>query len=157
MAEENKFKNQQHLLALLFASCFCLAAVLELCGLPILPSEAIAAICAGAIAVSVRKKRLQKLQSIQGQLQSAVDRAAGLEKIAEIQRKLDDNLDYLRRLVEAHGEPNIQDGALYFGNVKVGEDDSIVDRVRAEYGGGATIFPATFVFLRISKGLTVAA
>jgi hypothetical protein len=140
MDRRNLFKNCQLLLVLLFSACFCLAALLEFCGLPALLSEASAAACAAAIAISTWRKRMRQLLSIQGQLRSAVDRAVGMEKIAETQRKLDDNLDCLRRLVEAHGDPHVRDGVLYFGNLKIGGDDTIVDAVRVEYGGGATIF-----------------
>jgi hypothetical protein len=140
MDRRNTFKNHQLLLVFLCLSCFCLAPLLEVCGLQVLLAEVFSASCAGAIAIAIGRKWSRRLGRIQAHLRSAVDQAVGLEKIAETQRKLDDNLDFLRDLVYAHGDPNMRDGVLHFGNLKLGADDAIVDSVRSEYGGAATLF-----------------
>ena len=73
-------------------------------------------------------------------LQNAVDRAADMEAIATTQSKLDRNISRLRELVYGKGDPKIINGILYFGDLEIGTDDSIVDQVREELGGAATIF-----------------
>ena len=140
MNRRNTFTNHQLLLVFLCLSCFCIAPLLEVFGVQVLLAEVVSASCAGAIAIAIGRKWSRSLGRIQAHLRSAVDRAVRLEKIAETQRKLDDNLDFLRGLAYAHGDPNMRDGVLHFGNLKLGADDTIVDSVRSEYGGAATLF-----------------
>ena len=146
----NTYVNHQLLLVVLCTSCFCLTPVLAAWGQQIWLAEALSVGCAGAIAVAVRRKWWRPLVRIQDHLRSAVDRAMVLEKIAETQRKLDDNLDFFRGLVYAYGSPNMRDGALHFGDVRLGTDDTLVDSVRSEYGGAATLFSGD---IRISTNI----
>ena len=146
----NTYVNHQILLVFLCASCFCLPLLLEACGHQVWLAEALSVGCAGVIAIVIRRRWWPPLVRIQNHLRSAVDRAVVLEKIAETQCKLDDNLDFLRNLVYAHGNPNMRDGVLHFGNLKLGADDSLVDSVRSEYGGAATLFAGN---IRVSTNI----
>ncbi|MDR3463439.1 MAG: methyl-accepting chemotaxis protein [Beijerinckiaceae bacterium] len=146
----NTYVNNQLLLVVLCASSFCLAPILATWGPDIWLAEALSVGCVALVAVVFLRKWWRPLVRIEDHLRSAVDRAVALEKIAETQRKLDDNLDFLRGLVYAHGNPNMRAGVLYFGDLKLGTDDTFVDRVRSEYGGAATVFAGD---IRISTNI----
>lgn len=100
-----------------------------------------AAYLAAATSYAFLRKRAPAPQSqLHSRLREVVRKALELESIFEIQRKLDDNLTFLRELVYGHGDPLLKDGSLFFGDLRVGDDDAIVDQVQAKHGGAATIF-----------------
>ena len=93
-----------------------------------------------SIAVLLEQHVGKPSDHLYGRLRRLVRHAMDRESIAETQRKLDDNLSCLRDLVYGHGDPHLVGGHLYFGNLRIGGDDTIVDQVQAQFGGAATIF-----------------
>ncbi len=73
-------------------------------------------------------------------LAAVVKRAAEHERIMLAQNALAQNIDQLRSLVEAHGEPRLEREILWFGSRRINDDVEIVDQVKAKFGGAATIF-----------------
>jgi methyl-accepting chemotaxis protein len=59
---------------------------------------------------------------------------------SQAQNSLDHNGTLLRQALYSLGDPRIVDGRLYFGETLVNGDEAIVDRIRDEGGGTATIF-----------------
>ena len=82
----------------------------------------------------------RSIVSIHDQLRQIVGRAIDMEAIAATQVSLDANLSRFRELLYAYGDPKGIDGALFFGDLKLGSDNALVDQVREELGGAATIF-----------------
>jgi methyl-accepting chemotaxis protein len=56
------------------------------------------------------------------------------------QNGLDQNLDLLRLTLYSLGPPRLEGDRLYFGNTLVNGDNSVVDAVKARFGGAVTIF-----------------
>ena len=63
-----------------------------------------------------------------------------LAQATKAQADLDANLSALREALAARGEPARIGDRLYFGDKLINDDVEIVDHVRREHGGAATIF-----------------
>ncbi|MGC9269703.1 methyl-accepting chemotaxis protein [Acidiphilium sp.] len=81
-----------------------------------------------------------RLAPVCDHLAAVVERAAEHERTMLAQNALAQNIDMLRSLVEAHGEPRLEGEVLWFGNRRINGDFEIVDQVKAKFGGAATIF-----------------
>lgn len=106
----------------------------------IFPYLVAAPFAVGAASLLTVRGFLGPLNRFIGELQAALLKARELELRAEMQRSLDLNLNYLRDIAYRHGDPHIVNDRLFFGDFEVGIDHSLVDEVRAKFGGAATIF-----------------
>ncbi len=87
-----------------------------------------------------RRRQRQVGPSALDALSCAMREAAELEVWANAQFKLTENLALLRRLVFARGKPALVEGDLVLGQQRASTSHEIVDRVKQEAGGAATIF-----------------
>ena len=77
--------------------------------------------------------------------------ATETEMLALAQHSLDNNLQILQTELRQRGDPQVRDGALYYGDTQINDDITIVDAVREKAGGTATIFLGD---LRIATNVT---
>ncbi|SSC68087.1 unnamed protein product [Ciceribacter selenitireducens ATCC BAA-1503] len=117
---------------------------------------AIAAILLTAAALVPTSRRLAgaggtSLDGMAKTLTETASRATNMEMLALAQQSLDNNLQILEAELRLRGEPQVRDGALYYGDTRINDDTAIVDAVRDKAGGTATIFLGD---LRIATNVT---
>ncbi|MDE8349260.1 MAG: methyl-accepting chemotaxis protein [Acidocella sp.] len=86
------------------------------------------------------KWHFKRLTVINQRLEAAVETAQEKNAAMVAQNGLDRNLDMLRNALQALGLPRQDGERLYFGNHCLNGDCTIVDQVKLQYGGTATIF-----------------
>ncbi|WP_454745278.1 methyl-accepting chemotaxis protein [Ciceribacter selenitireducens] len=91
------------------------------------------------------------LGDIAATLTETAARATEMEMLALAQHSLDNNLQILQTELRQRGDPQVRDGALYYGDTRINDDVAIVDTVREKAGGTATIFLGD---LRIATNVT---
>jgi methyl-accepting chemotaxis protein len=105
-----------------------------------LAGAAIALAVGVALLFFVVAKTLKPLASIRQLLVSIAEETEAGEEEVHRQVRLEANIDLLRTLLLAHGEPRSVGESLYFGDRLINGDQGIVDQVSATHGGAATIF-----------------
>jgi len=97
------------------------------------------ALGAGIVSMLLRASR-RKLEPLHARLADLVDAAARQEFQDRNQNSLDQNIELLRRTLYGLGEPRRIDGELWFGAHRVNGQFDAVDKVKAMFGGTATVF-----------------
>jgi methyl-accepting chemotaxis protein len=93
----------------------------------------------GIVAILMRGSR-RKLETLHARLAALVDIAAHHEVQNRNQNSLDQNIEFLRRTLYGLGEPHKVDGELWFGSHRINGQFDAVDKVKAAFGGTATVF-----------------
>ncbi len=118
-------------------------------------AAAVAMMIAAAALVRPAKQaiggRAASLDGIAATLTETAARATEMEMLALAQHSLDNNLQILQTELRQRGDPEVRDGALYYGETRINDDIAIVDAVREKAGGTATIFLGD---LRIATNVT---
>ncbi|PJI43729.1 MAG: chemotaxis protein [Rhizobium sp.] len=116
---------------------------------------AIAVLLAAAAFVSPARRVIgggaASLDGIAATLAETAARATEMEMLALAQHSLDNNLQILQTELRQRGDPQVREGALYYGDTRINDDVAIVDAVREKAGGTATIFLGD---LRIATNVT---
>ncbi len=151
---------------LMLAAAFFLGAVLwatvpplaERLGLSVPATHAAAAVAALLVAAALVSPARRVIGSgaaslgdIAATLTETAARATEMEMLALAQHSLDNNLQILQTELRQRGDPQVRDGALYYGETRINDDIAIVDAVREKAGGTATIFLGD---LRIATNVT---
>ncbi|WP_051438858.1 methyl-accepting chemotaxis protein [Ciceribacter selenitireducens] len=127
-------------------------------GMPVLAGQAAAAVvillAAAAFVQPARRFAGGGAASLDGIASTLIETAAQateMEMLALAQHSLDNNLQILQTELRQRGDPQVRDGALYYGDTRINDDIAIVDAVREKAGGTATIFLGD---LRIATNVT---
>jgi methyl-accepting chemotaxis protein len=118
--------------------------ILALCAL------AGALLAAGLVASLIARAFAPVGAAVQGLSAVAADLAQN-ETFSRAQHNLDRNITLLREGLFTLGEPRQVGDALYFGSTRIDGDYAVVDRVREQAGGTATVFLGD---LRVSTNVT---
>ncbi|HQT73553.1 MAG TPA: methyl-accepting chemotaxis protein, partial [Acidiphilium sp.] len=99
----------------------------------------VALVAAGAVAV-VGRMCTARIARLAAALHAVAQHAAEVQRDMTAQNGLDRNIDALRARLAELGEPRIEGECLWFGDYRINGDDSIVDDIKARFGGTVTIF-----------------
>jgi methyl-accepting chemotaxis protein len=105
-----------------------------------LPAAAIATAVAGTLVCIWVARALAPLRILSRGLAETAAATTAQLVYAQAQNSLDANLNFLRRELYGSGAPNRRGEDLYFGDVRINENFTAVDRVKVAHGGTATVF-----------------
>jgi len=109
-------------------------------GLPVIAALGIGGALGAGIAMVPLARARGKLSALHTRLAGLVDDAARHELQDRNQNSLDQNIELLRRELYGLGEPRRVGGELWFGSHCVNGQFGAVDKVKAAFGGTATVF-----------------
>ena len=125
------------------ASLACVAATARFDGDTVvraLPAAAIATAVAGTLFCIWVSRALAPLRTLRRSLAETAAATTAQLVYAQAQNSLDANLNVLRGELYGSGAPNRRGDDLYFGDVRLNENFTAVDRVKLAHGGTATVF-----------------
>jgi methyl-accepting chemotaxis protein len=118
--------------------------------LPIIGALLIGGVLGVGIAMLIRRGSTRRLSSLHTRPAALIDDAAQQELQSRNQNSLDENIELLRHTLYGLGEPRKVESELWFGSHRVNGQFDAVDKVKATFGGTATVF---FMDERISTNV----
>jgi methyl-accepting chemotaxis protein len=109
-------------------------------GGPVLFALLVGGALGAGLAALVLGRQRRRLSILQARLAELVDKAAEQEFQSRNQNSLNANIELLRRTLYGFGEPRRVGSDLWFGSHRVNGQFDAVDKVKASFGGTATVF-----------------
>lgn len=106
----------------------------------IIGTLAACAVVAAAAAAIMGRLFAVRIGRLAADLHAVAQHAAEAQRDMTAQNGLDRNIDALRSRLAELGEPRIENDSLWFGGYRIKGDESIVDDIKARFGGTVTIF-----------------